>query len=61
MPIVFLCNNMFVYLCNERSTLASRDNDLTTTVIQGIPMNVLSDSGDLNVSLISSNILKYLS
>lgn len=37
------------------------NNDISTAVIQGVAIDVLIDSGALEVSLISSNVLKYLS
>ncbi|XP_072934810.1 uncharacterized protein [Epargyreus clarus] len=50
-----------VNLCAKPSTYFSQNRDLTAAVIQGIPMDVLIDSGALNVSLISSEVLKYFS
>lgn len=43
------------------SGVCGKNNDLTTTVIQGVPVDVLIDSGALNVSLVSSDLVKHLS
>lgn len=52
-------NHKNVNLCSDQ--LTNKDNtDTTTAVVEGIPMDVLIDSGALNVSLISSGVLKYL-
>lgn len=53
-------NQRKVNLCKELSN-CTRNNDVCTAVIQGIPVDVLIDSGALNVSLISSAVLKYFS
>uniref|UniRef100_A0A2A4JPG9 Uncharacterized protein n=1 Tax=Heliothis virescens TaxID=7102 RepID=A0A2A4JPG9_HELVI len=45
---------------NEPSK-SSDNNDICTAVIQGIPVDVLIDSGALNVSLISSAVVNYFS
>lgn len=37
-----------------------KTNDITTAVIQGVPVDVLIDSGALNVSLVSSDVIKHL-
>jgi hypothetical protein len=52
-----LRNHKNVNLCTERSL---PNNDITTAVVQGIPMDVLIDSGAISVSLISSSALKHL-
>lgn len=54
-------NDRKVNLCMEQPRIKRENNDLTTAVIQGIPVDVLIDSGALNVSLISSDVLKYFS
>lgn len=55
-------NQRNVNLCEDNSlSKSSRNNDLVTAVIQGIPIDVLIDSGAINVSLISSDVLKYFS
>ncbi|KAH9628162.1 hypothetical protein HF086_006793 [Spodoptera exigua] len=53
-------NQRKVNLCSELSK-ASDNNDICTAVIQGIPVDVLIDSGALNVSLISSAVVNYFS
>lgn len=53
-------NQRKVNLCKELSN-SGRSSDICTAVIQGIPVDVLIDSGALNVSLISSAILKHFS
>ncbi|CAF4831694.1 unnamed protein product [Pieris macdunnoughi] len=53
-------NQRRVNLCNE--LLATKNNnDISTAVIQGIPVDILIDSGALNVSLISSAVVNYFS
>lgn len=54
-------NKRKINLCTEMPTALEKNTDLTTAVIQGIPVDVLIDSGALNVSLISSEVLKYFS
>lgn len=49
-----------INLCSDQTKYGA-GNDITTAVVQGIPVDVLIDSGALNVSLISSDVLKYLS
>lgn len=49
-----------VNLCSELSSY-SNNNDVTIAVINGVPIDVLIDTGALNVSLISSDALKYVS
>lgn len=53
-------NQRNVNLCKELSNVPE-NNDISTAVIQGIPVDVLIDSGALNVSLISSSVAKYFS
>lgn len=53
-------NQRNVNLCRERQ-VASGNNDITSAVVQGIPIDVLIDSGALNISLISEDVLKYFS
>ncbi|XP_028169740.1 uncharacterized protein LOC114359509 [Ostrinia furnacalis] len=53
-------NQRKVNLCKELSK-STKNNDVCTAVIQGIPVDVLIDSGALNVSLISSAVLKHFS
>jgi hypothetical protein len=53
-------NQRNVNLCTELSN-ALKNNDICTAVVQGIPVDVLIDSGALNVSLISSSVVKYFS
>lgn len=53
-------NQRNVNLCEDNATNNSpKNNDLVTAVIQDIPVDVLIDSGALNVSLISADVLKY--
>uniref|UniRef100_A0A1E1WCE6 CCHC-type domain-containing protein n=1 Tax=Pectinophora gossypiella TaxID=13191 RepID=A0A1E1WCE6_PECGO len=54
-------NKRKVNLCTEMPSTLKKHSDLTTAVIQGIPVDVLIDSGALNISLISSDILKHFS
>ncbi|CAG9123135.1 unnamed protein product [Plutella xylostella] len=49
-----------VNLCREYEG-EQKSNDITTAIVQGIPVDVLIDSGALNVSLISEDTLRYLS
>lgn len=49
-----------VNLCADRTLSSEKNSDITTAVVDGVPMDVLIDSGALNVSLISSDVLKYL-
>lgn len=53
-------NQRKVNLCSELS-IAKDNKDISTAVIQGIPVDVLIDSGALNVSLISSAVVNYFS
>lgn len=53
-------NQRKINLCSEFSE-AGDINDMCTAVIQGIPVDVLIDSGALNVSLISSAVVNYFS
>lgn len=53
-------NKRNVNLCRDLPG-NKRNNDIVTAVVQGIPVDVLIDSGALNVSLVSSDVLKYLS
>lgn len=53
-------NQRNVNLCKELSN-GPQNNDIGTAVIQGIPVDVLIDSGALNVSLISTSVVKYFS
>lgn len=53
-------NQRNVNLCTDRTFCTTKNSDITTAVVEGIPMDVLIDSGALNVSLISSDVLKYL-
>lgn len=48
-----------VNLCSYQPDVP-QNKDITSAVIDGIPVDVLIDSGALNVSLISSDVLKYL-
>lgn len=50
-----------VNLCKDYNLDRNRNRDITTAVVQGIPIDVLIDSGALGVSLISSDVLKYFS
>lgn len=52
-------NQRNVNLCAHRSNLSS--NDVVSAVVDGVPVDVLIDSGALDVSLISSDVLKYIS
>lgn len=52
-------NKRNVNLCTEPSTTTSKNNDIVTAVVQGIPIDVLIDSGALNISLISADVLKH--
>lgn len=54
-------NKRKVNLCSETPNISRKNSDLTAAVIQGIPIDVLIDSGALNVSLISSDVLKHFS
>lgn len=38
-----------------------KNSDIITAVVQGVPVDVLIDSGALEVSLIFSDVLKYIS
>lgn len=49
-----------VNLCSDQANRSS-SNDVTTAVIDGVPIDVLIDSGALDVSLISSDVLKHIS
>lgn len=49
-----------VNLCSH-PTDYKNSNDVTTAVIDGVPVDVLIDSGALDVSLICSDVLKYIS
>lgn len=49
-----------VNLCKENSS-SSRASDIATAVIQGVSVDVLIDSGALNISLISSEVVKLFS
>lgn len=53
-------NSRRVNLCSElpAGNLSPR-TDLVPAVVQGVPLDVLIDSGALNVSLVSSKVLKY--
>ncbi|XP_072945682.1 uncharacterized protein [Epargyreus clarus] len=51
-------NQRNVNLCAYQSGI-SPSNDITSAIIDGIPVDVLIDSGALDVSLISSGILKH--
>ncbi|XP_047026313.1 uncharacterized protein LOC124634698 [Helicoverpa zea] len=51
-------NQRNVNLCSYSSS-SSPNSDITSAIIDGIPVDVLIDSGALDVSLISSNVLKY--
>ncbi|KAJ0169644.1 hypothetical protein K1T71_014829 [Dendrolimus kikuchii] len=53
-------NQRKVNLCSEPPNVKDK-NDMSTAVIQGIPVDVLIDSGALNVSLISSAVVTYFS
>lgn len=52
-------NQRNVNLCSSRRYDPSRD--VTTAVVDGIPVDVLIDSGALDISLVSSDVLKYIS
>lgn len=54
-------NTQNVSLCAERTLVDARNNDVITAVIQGVPVDVLIDSGALNISLISADVLKHFS
>lgn len=54
-----LRNTRKVNLCEYRSD-SPHNNDITSAVIDGVPVDVLIDSGALDVSLISSDVLKYV-
>ncbi|CAG9137631.1 unnamed protein product [Plutella xylostella] len=51
-------NERNVNLCSERLE-STRSSDITSAVVQGVPIDVLIDSGALNVSLISDGVLKH--
>lgn len=51
-------NERNVNLCSERLE-STRSSDITSAVVQGVPIDVLIDSGALNVSLISDSVLKH--
>lgn len=55
-----LRNPRNVNLCSHQADY-KKSNDVTTAVIDGVPIDVLIDSGALDVSLISSDVLKYIS
>ncbi|GBP07911.1 hypothetical protein EVAR_78067_1 [Eumeta japonica] len=55
-----LRNERSVNLCKEQSNY-SQSNDITTAVVCGVPMDVLIDSGALNVSFVSTAVLKHFS
>lgn len=46
---------------NLRSPKMVANRDVIPAVVQGIPMDILIDSGAHNISLISSDVLKFLS
>lgn len=52
-------NQRNVNLCSDllENNESSINRDITTAVVEGVPMDVLIDSGALNVSLISSDVL----
>lgn len=52
-------NQRNVNLCSYQPD-TPQNSDITTAVIDGIPVDVLIDSGALGVSLISSDVLKYI-
>lgn len=54
-------NKRNINLCTKPSITKSKNSDVVTTVVQGVPVDVLIDSGALNVSLISEDILKHFS
>ncbi|CAG9133807.1 unnamed protein product [Plutella xylostella] len=54
-------NKRNVNLCSERPETDVKNTDVVTAVIQGVPIDVLIDSGALNISMISADVLKYFS
>lgn len=50
-----------VNFCSEYPPEFMKTNDITTAVVNGVPVDVLIDSGAIGVSLVSSDLLKYLS
>lgn len=52
--------NKTVNLCKEISN-SSGNSDVAAAVVQGIPVDVLIDSGAINISLISSDVVKLFS
>nr|XP_026499896.1 uncharacterized protein LOC113403527 [Vanessa tameamea] len=52
-------NQRNVNLCSYRPN-CSRNSDITSAVVGGVPVDVLIDSGALDVSLISSDALKHI-
>lgn len=55
-------NERNVNLCADYTVNnVSKCNDVTTAIVEGIPVDVLIDSGAINISLISSDIVKHFS
>lgn len=54
-------NEHKINLCSPLPHVIQHNKDITTAVVGGIPVDVLIDSGALDVSLISSDVLKHLS
>lgn len=52
-------NKKNINLCSTHVAGSPQNNDLKTAIIQGIPVDVLIDSGALNISLVSSEALKH--
>lgn len=55
-----LRNQAKVNLCSDLSKYPPSSSDVVASVVGGVPMDVLIDSGALGVSLISSDVLRYL-
>ncbi|CAG9564918.1 unnamed protein product [Danaus chrysippus] len=53
-------NERNVDLCAENNSKNTGGSDIVVVVVDGIPMDAIIDSGALNVSLISSDVLRYL-
>ncbi|CAG9576999.1 unnamed protein product [Danaus chrysippus] len=53
-------NERNVNLCAENNSKNTGASDIVVVVVDGIPMDAIIDSGALNVSLISSDVLRYL-
>ncbi|KAL0830207.1 hypothetical protein ABMA28_003662 [Loxostege sticticalis] len=53
-------NQRNINFCSHRPNF-SQNSDITPAVVDGVPVDVLIDSGALDVSLISSDVVKYIS